>query len=335
MEFFSEIYGCYYNVVAKILAETIEICKTEAEITDIINSSAFSESAFYILPKLISGEWNLLKREDKSYFSMIENETRLPVTHLQKSWLAALLRDKRIKLFLDNEQIERLNEYFADTEPLFNAEDFHYFDVFADSDPYDSEDYQNYFREVLEAYKSKQTFTITFEGGKGNRISGHFIPCRIEYSSKDDKFRIYAVRIRYGKIATTAIINMARITNIEPSKEVFDGDVDMDRYFKFNRCGEPVVIEISNERNALERCMLHFANYEKHTEYDDETDKYICHIYYNKADETELLIRVLSFGPVIKVLGPAQFLEQVKFRVARQYNLLFLGGSETIVHPAN
>ena len=59
---------------------------------------------------------------------------------------------------------------------------------------------------------------------------------------------------------------------------------------------EPVTLHIVNRRNALERAMLHFANYEKNTTKIDE-DAYECLIYYNQSMETELLIEVLSFGP--------------------------------------
>lgn len=88
------------------------------------------------------------------------------------------------------------------------------------------------------------------------------------------------------------------------------------------RAEEPVLIEISGERNSMERCMLHFASYEKRTEYVEEQGIYRCEIYYDRQDETELLIQILSFGPVIRVLGPAPFLQQVKERVKRQYHLL-------------
>ena len=84
-----------------------------------------------------------------------------------------------------------------------------------------------------------------------------------------------------------------------------------------------MVLKISGERNSLERCMLHFANYEKHTEYDEENGCWLCSIYYDSADETELLIDVLSFGPVVKVLGPESLLAQVKERVKRQHELLY------------
>lgn len=36
---------------------------------------------------------------------------------------------------------------------------------------------------------------------------------------------------------------------------------------------------------------------------------------YDKEDETELLIRILSFGPVLEVKGPAEFIALVKERV--------------------
>ena len=63
--------------------------------------------------------------------------------------------------------------------------------------------------------------------------------------------------------------------------------------------------------------MLQFANYEKNTrKIDDNT--YECLIYYNKSTETELLIEILSFGPMIKVVGNEMFLSLIKKRLKRQ-----------------
>ena len=67
--------------------------------------------------------------------------------------------------------------------------------------------------------------------------------------------------------------------------------------------------------------MLHFANYEKHTKKLD-AEHYECLIYYNQNDETELLIEILSFGPMIKVLGPDDFVEKIKERLKKQERLL-------------
>ena len=67
--------------------------------------------------------------------------------------------------------------------------------------------------------------------------------------------------------------------------------------------------------------MLQFANYDKRTRKIDG-DTYECLIYYNKRTETELLIEVLSFGPMLKVVGSEDFLGLVKERLSRQRRLL-------------
>ena len=76
------------------------------------------------------------------------------------------------------------------------------------------------------------------------------------------------------------------------------------------KAAEPAVIEIDGRRNSLERCMLKFADYEKHTIYDEERAVYTCSIYYDIQDETELLIDLLSFGPVIRVLEPERLVQE-------------------------
>ena len=49
---------------------------------------------------------------------------------------------------------------------------------------------------------------------------------------------------------------------------------------------------------------------------------YRCTIYYDKRWETELLVQVLSFGPVVKVIEPESFLNQMRERVRNQALLL-------------
>lgn len=92
---------------------------------------------------------------------------------------------------------------------------------------------------------------------------------------------------------------------------------DLNRLLQRAYYQEPVRILIKNRRNALERAMLQFANYEKSTRRLSD-DTYECLLYYNKETETELLIEILSFGPMIKVLGNEAFLGQIKERLRRQ-----------------
>lgn len=96
---------------------------------------------------------------------------------------------------------------------------------------------------------------------------------------------------------------------------------NIDKAIKRSYYKEPARLLIKDRRNALERAMLQFANYEKSTRKLD-SDTYECLIYYNKKTETELLIEVLSFGPMIKVVGNEAFLKLIKERLLRQAALL-------------
>ena len=71
--------------------------------------------------------------------------------------------------------------------------------------------------------------------------------------------------------------------------------------------------------------MVQFAFYDKETQPDAEKGGYRCKIRYSKDDETELLIRILSFGPVVRVLGPNTFIEQVQERIKTQFTCMANG----------
>ena len=63
--------------------------------------------------------------------------------------------------------------------------------------------------------------------------------------------------------------------------------------------------------------MLHFSHLDKETERIDE-DHYKITLYYEREDETELLIRVLSFGPVLKAIFPDDFVKKLCERLEKQ-----------------
>ena len=63
--------------------------------------------------------------------------------------------------------------------------------------------------------------------------------------------------------------------------------------------------------------MLHFAHLEKKAER-LEDEQYDLHLRYYESDETEIVIRVLSFGPCVKVLEPESFVNLIKERLILQ-----------------
>ncbi len=320
---FSEIYGCYFTVVNNII-EQAEKGMTIQEIETLVQNQAFYDSAFHLVPKLISEEWSFLEKgaDNKYYTKEGLTPTLRPLTNLEKSWIKAILSDKRISLFLTKDEIANLNTELKDTQPLFDNNHFHYTDLAADGDPYNDKNYISNFKTILQACKNNHPLKIVYESAKDKTFNNTIVPYKLIYSSKDDKFRLLGVSLHKNNQYHTVNLNLSRIVSAEETINNLPENFDVSKHIKQTLNPEPITLAISTKRHALQRCMLQFASWEKETEYDKENDCYICKLYYEKQDETELLIRILSFGPVIKVLGHDNFLSQVKERVFKQYDLI-------------
>lgn len=295
---FSEIYGSYFNVVAAVLAEAANGGITERRLTELVREKAFAESALTI-PAALKGEsWPLLNHDLKT---VIRHNPTMPLTILQKRWLKALLLDPRIALFdPDTTGLE-------DIEPLYKPDTFVLFDQYADGDPYADENYIACFKVILQAIREKRMLRIRFHGHTGLRHSLVCMPYCLEYSVKDDKFRLQSLGKR-----NTHTINLARIRSCKLlEKHDFSGINPPQEH----TC--ELTLLLHDERNALERVLLHFSHFEKETiKLDDRL--YQIRLQYDKDDETELIIRVLSFGPVLEVVAPTDFIALLKERLARQ-----------------
>lgn len=296
---FNEIYSVYYNTAAKIITEILKGNNVEKAIIEVIAQSAFGESVLNILPSVKNEKWQIIKRD---FTTPIKHVPTMPLTALQKQWLKAITLDPRIKLFdIDIKGLE-------DTEPLFTADDYVIYDKYGDSDPYEDEDYIKNFKTVLKAINSGKNLSIEMMSGKGKRVFSRCIPKKIEYSEKDDKFRLITDGCKFF-----GTVNMARIEKCR----IYEGEVKAD-IGEYAPKPSQITLRISEERNTLERCMLHFANFEKRAERDDKG--YLLYIKYDKYDESEMVIRVLSFGPTVEVTEPESFRSLIKDKLRCQKN---------------
>lgn len=317
-ELFSEIYNCYFQVIQSLVRE--KDCVSKKELKGYIQDNCFEESLLYLLPRLTGSGWGFYEERDGFLRSKLSKAFAVPLTELQKAYLKAILLDDKIGLFFGDHEIEEINAVLAGVEPLFMPEDFHYYDRFSDKDDYKNPDYKRHFQALMAAIQSHEYLEIIYESRFCRRVHHCYLPCRLEYSIKNDCFRLLAVATHRQPCPRVEILNLSRIREILPTGRVAPCVPDIDKALRRSCHHEPVRILIRDRRNALERAMLQFANYEKSTRKIDE-DTYECLIYYNKRTETELLIEVLSFGPMIKVVGNETFLRLLKERLLRQAEL--------------
>ncbi len=295
---FSEVYGSYYNAVSKILEKAVKSDLSKKDINDIVLEKAFGESILNIPDALKNGNWRLI---DSDMETPLLNSPSMPLTALQKQWLKALLNDPRIKLFSPSA------DGLEAAKPLYEQKDIIYFDRYSDGDDFENPEYIKNFQTVLEALKQNKKLKMKYTGKQWREKEFICSPVKLEYSSKDNKFRLKA--IAYNKQFT---LNLSRIESCEITAFEINDDIK-----KYKEEKQSLVVLLNDERNALERFMLHFSHLEKEAEKLDDKHYRIV-LKYDKDDETEMLIRILSFGPLIKVVSPDSFINQLKNRINRQ-----------------
>lgn len=295
---FSELYGSYYNTVAEILRYAVRGELSEGKLQAIVAEKGFGESGLIIPRALKSGKWQLLTDE---YKTPLRNEPYMPLTTLEKRWLKAISLDARVQLFdIDFSGLEGV-------EPLFTPDMLYYYDRYADGDDFCDEGYIARFRTILDSIKKGRAIRITTEDRRGRRTTANVMPEYLEYSEKDDKFRLITSGCRYRQVV--------KLSSILYCKPYFGEKIKSSVQVKIRKAS--VTFVLFDGRNTLERAMLHFAHFEKTVERADE-NRYTVHLTYDAEDETELLIRILSFGPFIQVTEPESFVNILKERLKMQ-----------------
>lgn len=255
----------------------------------------------------------------------LHNISDFPLSTIEKMWLKSLDSDPRKRLFLESD-----DNLESDVEPLFDWSDFVLFDQYTDGDPFKDKHYRNIFQKVLKAVREEARLEIqfrkpentvlfssdgTYEIESKAGIGKLYIDTEhLEYSERDNKFRLIGNNPRFGR-------NMVNIASIVECCEVEQKEFPNTKFSNAksdNEFQSEVIFEFFDSNNVLERFLLNFSHYEKRSEYMKESGKYHIAITYDKADETDLLIRTLSFGPYVEVLEPSDFVELIRKRLRKQ-----------------
>lgn len=347
---FNELYGSYYNTVYHILKTAGQKQLSDKAFRElIINMSqkyGFTDITQFIVEKALRNGLDVKLRDSKSAWPFFErpqyiedkmastsenivksrlNVYNIPLSTLEKMWLKSICDDQRISLFIDDEV--KLPD-LSGVEPLFDWKDYVLFDQYTDGDHYEDEHYREMFRIVLKAIRTNSRLKIRFyktnnilESSEQNekdravaKIGTIYIePTHIEYSDRDNRFRIVGNNPRYGRNT----VNIASIVSCEYVNK-YNGEKGP---IQEKVLWKEVHLEIDDKNNALERFLFNFSHYNKETEFVEDKGKYRIKIKYDETDETDLLIRILSFGHHVRVVSPDSFVELMRERLKRQLEL--------------
>ena len=300
---FDELYSNYYQTAVRVLAYA---CAhngiSDRQLHDMMDALAFGGTDSDFNRRMQDACFLLYKDPaDKRLHTPIRNVPEMPLTILEKQWLSAVLRNPRVQLFLDEE-----NEIEVDAAPLFYDEMFVYYDRYSDGDPFEDPLYREHFRTVRRALSEHRRLHVEYENAFGKVFSFNVIPYRLEYSEKDDKFRLITAGHRAKQM------NLSRFRTCTLGNPVSEEEWTEPMFET-----ETMILELTDMHNALERVMLHFSDLKKQTQL-LENGRYRIELEYRKDDEAEILIRILSFGCVLRVTAPKRLVSRIEERLAMQ-----------------
>ena len=79
-----------------------------------------------------------------------------------------------------------------------------------DGDPVESEVYRAHFQTALCALREGRILLVTYEGKGGADAQLQVAPYQIQYSSKDDKFRLCCLKYSRGAFRINTLLNFAK-----------------------------------------------------------------------------------------------------------------------------
>ena len=309
---FSPLYSTYYFAIRNILETYIRSKKQPLSneiIAKLIEASAYIEAPGELADLIFNrSETTTIFRESKDGVSSpINHIPDFPLTTIELRFIAAILKDNRIKMFMSPEVIEGLQEALKDVKPLWETDDIKYFDQNKDGDDFDNKNYVILFQTILNAINHKKSIRLIY--GRKN-ISDIFTPTHLDYSQKDNAFRLFVKELKYP-------INLENIKSVEITEEKpVKGEA--------STAYKSLKVEIYDDTSRqyhFNRAIRTFSYFKKTCKKTDKENTYELTVDYDTSDVSEIVIKILMFGPNMKVLEPREVIEKVTSKILRQKNL--------------
>lgn len=117
-------------------------------------------------------------------------------------------------------------------------------------------------------------------------------------------------------------INVSRILHIHALNDSYDKFMQRKKAIElYEKETRKIKVEFyEGKKNLPDRLLTEFSLWKKKCVYDIETKKYTMTLYYSESDKTEILIRLLGYGPYIRVKEESDpyILKEIKERIVRQ-----------------
>ena len=312
---FNPIYSTYYLISRKLIEKYVKSQRSplrNEEIEQIIKETAYIEAPGELYDIIYNSNEDLTtifsySTKTNALSSSIKNVPEFPLSTIELRFLAAILQDNRVTMFMNDKILQAIETELENVLPLWKPEIVKYFDQNKDSDPFENPDYRNLFQTILRAINTKQYLHLVY--GRKN-FSTIYTPIHLDYSQKDDTFRLFVKEIKYP-------INLRNIKECNITTESPTSEEESTEY-------ETLKLEIFDNTKThyhFNRAIRQFSYFKKSCKKIEKDNTYEMSVEYDSSDESEIIIKVLMFGPNMKVLEPQSVIDEIRNRVSKQEEL--------------
>jgi len=239
-------------------------------------------------------------------------DTEIPtcLTLVEKIYIKSILKSRYSRILLDDNVIAELLKSLGDVPDISFDRVFQFAGINRKNIISDSE-IEN-IRMILKAINEKKILRYSNRAGNGKLYENMLCyPVRLEYSLIQDEF---SVSVWSASEELPVKLNVKTLFDVSIEAEFRDGDLSPQEMMRKHINAEPLIVEVKNEKNAIERFNFAFSMYDKWTELIDEDNVCICIRYYD-FDRYEIINNLLSFGTTVKVISPPEMIDCIVKRI--------------------
>jgi RNA-splicing ligase RtcB/predicted DNA-binding transcriptional regulator YafY len=334
MELFEEVKNRYFHIVFTVLNEC-QAGLSKEDIIKIIDKEDFQEKIigkdFQSFEGLLLNEYedsenfNLIHNKDGSFTPNNRSTKKPPVpvrlSTVEKSWLKNLLAEPALRLFLSDSTIAKLSDRLKDYSCPNINETIEFTNKAILPDIKDIGKYEENFKTLLKAILEEKVIHYCNTDRFGNEYCGRLaLPIRLEYSHKDGRFRVSMYSLEDNRPIMANVFSMSKIEIDENIKPGIDRKAALSILHNNRYSKEPIVIEVTDKKAAMERCFMSFSELERSSRCIGE-DKYEMRLSYYTFEEEEVIRKILALGPYVKVVYPQRVREEIIKKIRRALEL--------------
>lgn len=249
---------------------------------------------------------NLLAREGTGYrLGEDMRSFRFPAGEMERDYLAYILSLPEAELFLDEELRAALagepGEFFAPVRRIVPRKE--------GERPLSAPQ----FRTLLTAIRDGRKIRYSYRTREREALrESETVPWKLEYSAYDGRWWVILYDPEENRTIKAVLGNLQNIRLAGPADVT---DEMIEQAMEPLLAPEPVVLQMEDVNNVLERCFLVFENQLfQETEQIPGAGCRVAFRYY-RFDEEEILRRLLYMGPDVTLVGPQSLREKLARRL--------------------